>query len=265
MISAKKSLGQHFLVDRNIARNIVAACEPHPSDIIVEIGPGQGALTGLLAETGARIICIEIDGRAAEVLHGQIAKEGWSNIEVIHEDVLRYDFSALAGDADAPLKIIGNLPYNITSQILFRLIEYRAHIGTAIMMMQKEVADRIISAHGTKEYGILSVLLQVNAAVRKLFKVSPNVFKPKPKVWSAVLRADFTGPHLDAISDYVHFTRTVKAAFGQRRKKLSNSLRNAGMFGEHVPEAAREFLDLRPEQLDIQSFIRLSNTIATHG
>ena len=268
--SPKKSLGQHFLHDGNIARNIVAALDPQPAETVLEIGPGPGVLTQLLAERDCRVIAAEIDPRAIAALHARFPGDQYPNIRFIEGDILRLDLRALvrhttdapATDAPAQLRVLGNLPYNITSQILFHLFDQHGTVRDAVMMMQREVAARILAPPGGKEYGILSVMVGTHCAVRRCFHVSPNVFTPKPKVWSTVLHFEFQDQQLAKIRNYSFFRRLVKATFGQRRKTLSNSLRQLGADIEAVPREASDFLSRRPEQLSIEEFITLANILA---
>jgi 16S rRNA (adenine1518-N6/adenine1519-N6)-dimethyltransferase len=262
--SPKKSLGQHFLHDRNIARNIVAELDPQPEDVVLEIGPGPGVLTGLLAERGCRLIAADVDGRAVETLRQRFPQDEYPFVRPLHADILSLDLRELAAENGSSLRVIGNLPYNITSQILFRLFDQHEAVVDAVVMMQREVADRIVAPPGGKEYGILSVFVQTHASVRRCFHVSPNVFTPKPKVWSSVLHLRMEGERLANIRNYSFFRRLVKATFGQRRKTLSNSLRQLGLTRDDLTGDAAAFLPLRPEQLSVADFITLSNLIGQH-
>lgn len=255
----RKSLGQHFLHDGNIARNIVSELQPEPDDHVVEIGPGPGVLTALLVERDIRLTAIDVDARAIEELRTRFPADSFPQLQLVEQDVLQTDYAVLRGDHTAPLRIMGNLPYNITSQILFGLFAQTQHIRDAVVMMQKEVADRIVSDPGSKEYGILSVITQTHADVRRCFNVSPNVFRPRPKVWSTVLHLSFHDRMLVQIKNYSFFRTLVKATFGQRRKTLSNSLRNMGIDKDSIPAVLAEFLGKRPEQLSVRDFITLSN------
>ncbi|MBR9975543.1 MAG: ribosomal RNA small subunit methyltransferase A [Bacteroidetes bacterium] len=259
--SPKKSLGQHFLHDGNIARNIVAQLDPQPEDHVLEVGPGPGVLTRILAASGCHLIAADIDARAVEALRDVFPPGQHPRVELRHADILRVDPTALLPPDGTKLRVIGNLPYNITSQILFRLFDFHNAVSDAVVMMQREVAERILAAEGNKEYGILSVITQTHAAVRRCFHVSPNVFTPKPKVWSTVLHLRFEQTRLAKIRNYSFFRRLVKATFGQRRKTLSNSLRQLGISRDDINGEATAFLSLRPEQLAITDFITLSNLI----
>lgn len=263
-ILPKKSLGQHFLADRNIAEKIVREFDPKPGEVVVEIGPGEGALTGLLIEQQCRLIAVELDPRAAE----KIRKEYQGKVEVIEQDFLTIDLAQIAADSGVEqLRVIGNIPYYITSPILFHLINARAAVADATLMMQLEVAERLVARPRTKEYGILAVALQTHAEVKKLFNVGPRCFYPPPNVNSAVVRLQFTERHqLEGIAK--QHQQIVRAAFSQRRKTLRNSL--AQLIGN--PEYREELLrtagigpQQRAEELSIEDFLRLARLFAQTG
>ena len=260
----KKSLGQHFLHDGNIARNIVSALDPRDGDHVVEIGPGPGVLTALLAERELRLTAVEVDARAVDALRERFPTESHQGMQVLHEDVLRCDFEALAEGRPRSLRLIGNLPYNITSQILFHAFEQQSVITDAVFMMQREVAERLLAGPGGKEYGILSVITGAHATVRKCFHVSPNVFVPRPKVWSTVVHFDLRENRLGEIENYSFFRMLVKATFGQRRKTLGNSLRQLDIERDALPPEVGAYLPLRPEALSVGEFITLSNLLAAY-
>ena len=257
----KKSLGQNFLRDENIARKIVAAIDPHPDDILVEVGPGKGALTRFLAPSVRKLIAVEIDGRAVTILREMFAG---SSVEVRHQDFLEMDLDQLVGDlpvaSQRRIRIVGNIPYNITSPILFRALDNRARIRDVTIMMQKEVARRLIAPPGTKDYGILAVFCQLFADVRVLFDVSPNAFIPKPKVTSSVVRLGMLDAPRYPLRDEQFFRMMTRAIFGKRRKTLRNSL------GSFMGESAFEpplgvDLQRRPEALSVEELVRLGNTL----
>lgn len=260
-ILPKKSLGQHFLTDRNIAEKIVRGFDPKPGDVVVEIGPGEGALTGLLCQQGCRLIAVELDPRAA----ARIRAEYQGNVEVIEQDFLTVDLAQIASASGVEqLRVIGNIPYYITSPILFHLIDAGATVSDATLMMQLEVAERLVARPRTKEYGILAVALQTHAEVRKLFNVGPRCFHPPPNVNSAVVGLQCTKrPELEGIAK--QHRQIVRAAFGQRRKTLRNSL--AQLIGN--PEHREELLrtagigpQQRAEELSIEDFLRLARVFA---
>lgn len=252
MLRPRKSLGQNFLVDPNTIRKIVDSLEAPADARVVEIGPGTGALTRLLNERYQYFTAIEIDERAVRLLKSDIP-----DLDVRHGDILEVDWAEFA-DADRPMYVIGNLPYYITSQILFGLIEARADIQRAVLMMQLEVAERLVAEPRTKAYGILSVAVQLAAEPHLLFRVSRNVFYPKPDVTSAVVALDlFPAPAIEGVDEA--FVRTViRTAFNQRRKTLRNSL--GGLVeGKELPD---EFSGRRAEELTPQEFVELAKFLA---
>jgi 16S rRNA (adenine1518-N6/adenine1519-N6)-dimethyltransferase len=255
----RKSLGQHFLRDPNIVRKIIAAVDPQPGDRILEIGPGEGALTVQLAMRAGTLLAVEIDPRAVQNLTRMLAGR---NVRILHEDILGVDLQALASESGSriPLRVVGNIPYNITTPILFHLLDHRAGIRDATLMMQREVAHRLVSPPGCKEYGIPSVLGRLLADIEILFDVSPNAFFPKPGVVSTVVRLVPLQGTRFPVHDLEFFRRMVRFVFGQRRKTLRKSLRS---FQKDLPCPPPEDMDLqqRPEELDLESFVHLSNAL----
>jgi 16S rRNA (adenine1518-N6/adenine1519-N6)-dimethyltransferase len=260
-IAPKKSLGQNFLVDRNIAAKIVREFDPKPEDTVVEIGPGEGALTGLLLESGCRLIAVELDPRAAERTRATYG----TRIEVIEGDFLRADLAAIARDHGVEkLRVIGNIPYYITSPILFHLIEGRGAVADAMMMMQREVADRLVARPRTKDYGILAVMTQTYTRPKRLFDVGARCFFPAPNVTSAVVRLEFRD--LDGIAGLERqHGQIVRAAFSLRRKTLRNSLAqllSTQQERDRVFGQAGIDPGARAEELDPEKFIRLAGVYA---
>ncbi|MBN2539720.1 MAG: ribosomal RNA small subunit methyltransferase A [Deltaproteobacteria bacterium] len=259
-----KRLGQSFLVDNNITSRIVDASKIDEGDTVVEIGAGLGAMTAMIAITVKKVVALEIDPKLVAVL-GEELKD-ISNVEIIHADVLRYDFSAPACGG-IRIKVIGNIPYNVSSQILFRLIEFREHISSATLMFQKEVADRITAPPGTKEYGILSVIISMYAAPSKIMTVPATCFYPRPKVDSVVLKMDMREGPLYPLENHDIFIETVKTAFSKRRKTLANNLkdmdrlRSKGVDVSALLDEAGIDGRRRGETLTVEEFGRLSNTI----
>lgn len=213
----KKSLGQHFLTDKNIILKILNAVEAEEGDRVIEIGPGTGALTKWLVEKHDDVHAIEVDQRAVLVL-----KQELQGLTIHEKDVLKVEWPELISPTGKTY-VIGNLPYYITSPILFSLLEFREHFSEAILMMQKEVAQRLVAVPSTKDYGILSVQTQLMSTPELLFDVSPNSFSPPPKVMSSVIRLKFDKPKMNC-SDKT-LKQVVRTAFNQRRKKLSNALK----------------------------------------
>jgi 16S rRNA (adenine1518-N6/adenine1519-N6)-dimethyltransferase len=254
MITPKKSLGQNFLRDDNIARKIIHALDLHPDDSVVEIGPGTGALTKHLLSVARRVRGIEVDKRAAAVLRTMFGE----TLELIEQDLLQVDLRALSQTEGRPLRVVGNIPYNLTSEILFWLFENRSAIDDATLMMQLEVARRLIAKPKTKAYGILSVAAQFYTQPEVLFTVSRNSFHPKPKVTSAVVRLLFHKQLPPC--DIVLFTNVVRATFGKRRKTLRNGLRSLGCTDRHLA-SLRFDLNRRPEELSLDDFLALTSQL----
>ncbi|MFA7445730.1 MAG: 16S rRNA (adenine(1518)-N(6)/adenine(1519)-N(6))-dimethyltransferase RsmA [Flavobacteriaceae bacterium] len=252
-VKAKKHLGQHFLNDENIARKIADTLSLSGYQKVLEIGPGMGVLTKYLLEKPIETYVIEIDTESVEYLKSHYLK--LSN-KIISKDFLKYDLKEVFGDE--PFAIIGNFPYNISSQIVFKMLEIRNQVPEFSGMFQKEVAERICEKKGSKTYGILSVLVQAFYEAEYLFTVSENVFTPPPKVKSGVLKLtrkeDY---HLPC--DEKLFFNVVKTAFNQRRKTLRNSLKPIG-----IPEEKKDnkIFDLRPEQLSVEDFIEITKMVA---
>ena len=251
-VRPKKRLGQHFLRDENIARKIVRSLEAASSDSVLEVGPGKGVLTKYLFEKYPGLHVLEIDREAWEYLQDAFPQQ--------RERILLGDFlkSDLIGTLPPPLAVIGNFPYNISSQIFFRILAYRQNVQQVVCMIQKEVADRIRSPFGSRTYGILSVLLQAFYEIEYLFSVGPKVFHPPPKVQSAVLRLRRNPLEHLACNEELFF-RVVKTAFNQRRKTLRNSLKASFK----IPDPGLPVFDLRPEQLPVGGFVELTALIDT--
>lgn len=249
-----KRFGQNYLVDKNIIVKIADVFAPQTDDVVLEIGPGTGSLTSILHNKVKKYYAVEIDKRVIDDLRLKFPA-----IEIINNDFLDIDLRQFSTDK---LRIIGNIPYNITSPILFKLIENRSLVRDSVIMTQYEVAKRITASRGTKDYGILSVLINYFADTKLCFKISPNVFYPKPKVFSAIIKLDFGKQTHDKIEDKL-LIQTVKAAFGNRRKTLKNSLSNS-IFGGVNFESLSYLLTKRAEELTITDFIELASLIKRH-
>jgi 16S rRNA (adenine1518-N6/adenine1519-N6)-dimethyltransferase len=253
MIRARKRFGQHFLHDPGVLRRIVDAIDPQPGERVVEIGPGRGALTLPLLERAHRLEAIEID---RDLVRELVARaEGRGELVVHAGDVLEVDFTALRG-AGPKLRVCGNLPYNISTPLLFHLLASREAIVDMHFMLQKEVVDRIVARPGGRDYGRLTVMLAAACAAESLFRVGRGAFQPPPAVESAVVRLV---PHASApfpLPDPDRFARVVAAAFSQRRKTLRNSLR--GLVDAAGFDAAAIDADRRPETLSPAEFARLA-------
>jgi len=218
-----KRLGQHFLTDPNIIKRIITAFGPHSDETIIEIGPGTGALTDQLVARAGHVIAVEFDKNLAPILEHRYLKS--SNFTLVRADALEVDFCSLLKQT-AKARVVANLPYNISTAILQRLISQRACLSQMVLMLQKEVVDRMIARPGGKDRGFLSVLVEAYCETEKLFDVSPGAFRPPPKVWSTVIKIRLKEtPEL--AGDEGLFTATVSAGFAQKRKTILNNLRNA--------------------------------------
>jgi 16S rRNA (adenine1518-N6/adenine1519-N6)-dimethyltransferase len=249
----RKRFGQHFLADPHYVARIVDAVAPQPGDNVVEIGPGLGALTGALIDRAGHIAAIEIDRDLAARLRERFPPERLA----LHEaDALEFDFTALG----EKLRVVGNLPYNISSPLLFHLATYEPRLRDIHVMLQREVVARMGAAPRTPDYGRLSVMLQARFRVMRLFTVPPGAFRPPPQVESAVARLVPLGADKPAIADGVLFARIVAAAFGQRRKTLRNAL--APIAGEAQLRNAGIDPGARGETLSIEDYVRLANAVA---
>jgi len=251
-VKAKKHLGQHFLKDENIAKKIADTLSFQGYKAVLEIGPGMGVLTKYLLEKDTTTYVIEIDSESVEYLQAN-----YLNLapRIIEKDFLKYDLKEVFNDSQ--FAVIGNFPYNISTQIVFKVLEMREQIPEFSGMFQKEVAQRICEKEGSKAYGILSVLAQAFYNAEYLFTVPPSVFNPPPKVESGVLRLT-RKEHLDLPCDEALFFRVVKTAFQQRRKTLRNSLK---IFNLSDNLKANAIFGKRPEQLSVDSFIELTQLI----
>jgi 16S rRNA (adenine1518-N6/adenine1519-N6)-dimethyltransferase len=263
----KKTWGQHFLLHPHQARRIVAALQLTSEDTVVEIGAGLGALTGLLAPAARRVIALERDPELARFLRGELFVDT-PGVEIICQDVLEFDFLGAAREAGRPLAVVGNLPYQITSPLLFTLIRDIPAVAQAVLMMQQEVGARLSASPGTKDYGILSVLIQYYFRVTRLFSLSPGNFFPPPQVDSVVLRLLPETPDPAAL-DPATLHQVVKMAFGHRRKTLNNTLvAQAASLGLTL-EKMRDLLAhlgidprRRGETLSLAEFVAISNQVA---
>ncbi|MFZ5448823.1 MAG: 16S rRNA (adenine(1518)-N(6)/adenine(1519)-N(6))-dimethyltransferase RsmA [Thermodesulfobacteriota bacterium] len=265
-LKPKKALGQHFLLHPHQARRIVKALNLEPEDTVVEIGAGLGALTIFLAQAVRRVIALERDPELVRFLKEDLFSEA-PGVEVVCQDVLEFDFPMVCREVGRPLVLVGNLPYQITSPLLFRLIESIPAIARAVLMMQQEVGARLLAAPYTKDYGVLSVLGQYYFQISRLFSLSPGNFFPPPLVDSVVVRLLPKVP-LPAAHDEALLQKVVKTAFAHRRKTLNNTLvAHSADFGLS-PEVMRTLLgdmgiDLkrRGETLGVAEFVALSNKI----
>ena len=269
-LAPHKKLGQNFLVHAHTAERIVRLATIKPDDTVVELGVGLGALTLPLAATARQVIGIEIDSGIVR-LH-QENKDLPDNVTLIHQDLLKADFQALAAQCGGLLKIIANLPYSVSNPLLFKLIENSDHMAWAVLMLQKEVGQRLIAQVGTKEYGVLSVLLGACAKVEKLMELGPQHFHPRPKVDSVVVRITFTPPpelirNLPPYDKQL-FRRIVKSGFQKRRKTLLNALSTSALLSydkatvRNCLEAVQLNPSSRAENLTLHDYIGLTTSFS---
>lgn len=260
-LRADKKLGQNFLIDENIVRNIVAAAELSDKDTVLEVGPGIGTLTQGLAESGASVVAVELDKRLLPVLDTTL--EGYDNVRIVNGDILQVDIMQTVGVDE--FKVCANLPYYITTPIIFALLEKRMPMERLVAMVQKEVAERMAAKPGGKDYGALSVAIQYYTEPEIAFIVPPSSFIPAPSVDSAVIVCKRREKPPVEVCDEALFFRVVKAAFSLRRKMLNNSLKNMGIKGEQVAkwlELAGVDGKRRAETLSLEDFAALTNTFA---
>jgi len=260
---AKSKLGQNFLHDDAAIRRIVAALGDCAQSTVVEIGPGRGAVTRVLVPAAASVVAVELDPELVEHLRAEFPS---GKVTVVHRDVLAFDFAASAAEAGHRLAVVGNLPYYITSPILLRLAESHAALDRAVLMMQREVADRVAAAPGSRDYGLLSVTVQMYGPVERLFTLPPEAFSPPPEVHSSVIRWRFAPRFAELGVEEASFLDMVRKVFAQKRKTLSNNLRAAGLESNTVATA----LDLagidaqaRAEALSLVEFADLWKALRT--
>lgn len=258
---ARKRFGQNFLVNQQVIDNIVTAIRPRDDDNLVEIGPGQGALTAPLVNACAKLKVIELDRDLIPRLQAQFASH--DKLQIFEADALKFDYAQLAIE-NHPLRVVGNLPYNISTPLIFHLLSYRHMIGDMHFMLQKEVVQRMVAQPGDRHYGRLGIMCQYFSRVEYLFDVGPDSFDPAPKVDSAIVRLV---PHqtlpIEA-KNLQWLEKTVKTAFQQRRKTLRNALKP---LLENIDELASCGIELgqRPEKLSLADFVKLADWLSVHG
>jgi 16S rRNA (adenine1518-N6/adenine1519-N6)-dimethyltransferase len=268
-LAPKKRFGQNFLINRNISAKIVRLADIQPEDTIIELGVGFGALTSHLATLCRNVIGLEID--SGIIRYHEKENSLPENVDLLHQDILAADFAELADKSGGRLKIMANLPYAISNPLLFRLTDYSDKIAWAVLMLQKEVAQRLTAKTGTKDYGILTVRMAACAAVEKLLDLGPQHFHPRPKVDSQVVKISFF-PKPDrtaALPDYDRtlFKRIVDAAFQQRRKTLINALSASNLFKADKKDLAAVLqkmgldIKIRGERLSVEDFVILTNML----
>ncbi|WP_421683510.1 16S rRNA (adenine(1518)-N(6)/adenine(1519)-N(6))-dimethyltransferase RsmA [Stutzerimonas urumqiensis] len=255
---ARKRFGQNFLHDAGVIHRILRAIHPKAGEHLIEIGPGQGALTEGLLDSGSKLDVIELDLDLVPLLRERFGdREGWS----LHQgDALKFDFARLS-DRPRSLRVVGNLPYNISTPLIFHLLSHAEHIHDMHFMLQKEVVERLAAQPGGGDWGRLSIMVQYHCRVEHLFNVGPGAFNPAPKVDSAIVRLV---PHAQLphpAQDVRQLERVVREAFNQRRKTLRNTLK--GLLDAAAIESAGVDGSLRPEQLDLAAFVRLADQLAS--
>jgi 16S rRNA (adenine1518-N6/adenine1519-N6)-dimethyltransferase len=265
-IPAKKQFGQHFLTNPATAEMIVERSNISSEDIVLEIGSGLGALTIPVARTAEKVYAVEKDRRIIELLKVELIESNISNVDLIENNILKFDIEALAAKAGRKVVVMGNLPYNISSQILIQMIMSRSAVSRAILMFQKELAQRITAQPASKEYGRITVMLHYCANTKKLAEIKASLFFPKPRVDSEVLEITFSDtPEYPAANESFLF-KIIKAAFSKRRKTLKNALAGSDLGME--PKTAAQILNgvgidpsRRAETLNVQEFVKLSNCL----
>ena len=268
-IKPKKQWGQNFLTDPGIAGMIVDRSDIQPNDVVLEIGAGLGALTIPAALKARKVFAIEKDHFITGILRVEMMANHISNVEIIEKDFLKLDLRAMLKNGGPKIVVMGNLPYNISSQVLVRLVSFRKMIKRAVLMFQRELAQRITAIPGGKSYGRLTVMLRYCSDIKKIADIKASSFYPKPKVDSEVLEIRFEKDPAYLADDETFFYRVIKAAFGNRRKTLKNALfaSDLGIEAKHA-EAVLEYSDIDPmrraETLNIEEFVRLGNNLRKH-
>ncbi len=262
-----KSLGQNFLVDENVLAKIAAQGDLGPDDLVIEVGPGLGALTRHLAVLAGRVVAVEIDRHLLPALTENL--KDLENVEVVHADILDCDLASLAHEWKGSVKVVANLPYYITTSIVMKFLEEYPACSRMVFLVQREVADRMAAVPGSKEYGSLSIAVRYYAEPKRAFSVPPTCFMPAPEVASAVVRLDVRSEPPVALIDRRLFFAVIRAAFGQRRKTLHNALGTSGLVpgGRDALASVLVELDFPPsirgEALSMEQFAQLANRIAS--
>lgn len=255
---AIKRLGQNFLIDPNIVRKIVATANLSPADTVFEIGPGRGVLTEALSRAVRRVVAVEIDPQLHRLL--QDRQSDWPNVQLVCADALTYPLESVSTGAI----VVANLPYYLSTPLLFRLLEQRHRFPRLVLMLQNEVADRLVAKAGTADYGVLSVMAQYAAEITKVFRVSAQCFRPRPEVGSAVVSLRTKKETVLSLQEESTFARLVKSAFAHRRKTLVNSLRDEGYTSQPVMRALTDTgitATARAETLTLEQFVQLTGRL----
>jgi len=261
----KKKWGQHFLIDRNILNKVIRTAQVEEKDLVLEIGPGLGEMTLALARQARKVTAVEIDPNLVEILKKKAVD--YPNVEVLKGDILKIDFNQLFDRESGRIKVVANLPYQISAPLLFRFIESKEVFSTLTLMLQKEVAERMVASPGRKEYGTLSIFVQLVWDLSIHFFVKPSAFSPPPKVESAVVHMVSAERPMLKLQDEDWFKRVVRASFGYRRKTLVNALKLSGLFLSPDVEKKMEEKGIDPqrraETLNILEFARLAEALNT--
>lgn len=260
-LAPKKKYGQNFLTSPAVAEKIVNAAELESTDTVLEIGPGKGVLTSLMADKCRKIWAVEIDTRLAEALTIMFGQN--ERIKIVNQDILQYDLDEIVKESEGPFKVVANLPYNITVPILEKLIDCRQHIAGIIVMVQKEMADRLSAKPGSKDYGSLSIFIQYHLKGEKLFNVLPGSFFPRPKITSSVIKlVPHEAPPV-ILEDESNFFDFVRLCFSQRRKMLRSVLKQHNKWEEEISNRISAEMDLtrRAETLNLNEFVKLYNIL----
>lgn len=265
-IKPQKKLGQSFLVDEESIRRIAGAANAGENDIIIEIGSGIGVLTQYLAQNAAKVIAVEFDHQLISVLRDRLNEH--KNIQIHQGNILKFDFREVAAKENRKIKVVGNIPYNISSPLLFYLLSFRDVIDSFVMMMQKEFVERLAASPGSKAYGVPSVILQMFAEVETVMTIPAAYFHPRPKVESSVIRGRFLEKPVVELKDEALFVKLVRDSFAQRRKMLMNNLKNSKIMENVSEDCLRKILNSagidparRGETLSVTEFGNLSNLI----
>jgi 16S rRNA (adenine1518-N6/adenine1519-N6)-dimethyltransferase len=259
----RKRWSQHFLVDPNILNKVIRTAQVEKEDVVLEVGPGLGEMTLALARQVKRVIAIEIDLKLVAILNKKM--KDYPNVEVVKGDILKVDFRQFLKREGHPIKVVANLPYQISTPLLFRFIESKEAFSTFTLMLQKEVAERMVAPPGRKEYGPLSIFIQIFLDVSIRFFIKPSAFFPPPKVESAVVHMVWKEKPMIETNDEEWFKRVVRACFGYRRKTLVNALKHSELFLPEPVELKMEAIGIdprrRPETLTIQEFAGLAEAL----
>jgi len=259
----RKKWGQHFLTDKNILKKVIKTAEIGKEDIVLEVGPGLGEMTQALAQEAKKVIAVEIDARLVEVLRNKLADT--PNVEILQGDILKFDVRKHLGSEKRPVKVVANLPYQISTPLLFHFIGSRDLFSALILMLQREVAERMVAPPGKKAYGPLSVLVQSVADISICFIVKPSAFFPPPEVESAVIRLSWKERPMIAPEQEEGFRAVVKGCLGYRRKTLANALKHSDLLLPEDLEKRLEEIGIdprrRPETLSVQEFVDLASTL----